>query len=606
MLRILLHIKLAELGQTISLYSSNRREEAEAAVLSDLGLLSMRRIDNLIADMEQEETSLEFSQTVALRRIIRVTITFVYLACILGGLSLTALAYFISFEMNLREKYLDELWRREESFRVTVDSIGDAVICTDPHGNVTLLNPVAERMTGWSKQDVNGRPVVEVFRIVDSETRETIVNPMEAAVKLNRIEHLPPNCILIRRDGHESFIADSSAPIHNREGEITGSVIVFHDMSASRAMTEQILHASQHDFLTGLPNRLLLTDRLGQAIGFAKRHMGQVAVLFLDLDGFKHINDSLGHLIGDKLLQSVALRLQAHVRIPDTVSRQGGDEFVLLLQELKGPEDAANKVRRVLQAISEAHSIDSHNLYVTASVGIRTGTITGAEALLRWMHPTRGCVPPLEFIRVAEDSGLILLIGAWVLREACAQARTWVDQGRPITTVAVNVSAVQFRDEHFLEVIFGTLGETGLDPGNLELELTESLLMRQPELAVSILEKLRDRGVAVSVDDFGTGYSSLSYLKKLPLDILKIDRSFIHQLNKNPDSAAIVNAIISMGQSLNLRIIAEGVETTEDLAFLKAHGCQEAQGFYFSCPVPAEQLAQMLNERSLHTIPELI
>jgi len=677
-LRGLLQIKLGELGQTISLYSSDRRDEAETLVLSDVGLLSMRRIDGLIADMEQEETSRELSQTVALRRIIRVTITLVYLASVLGGLSLIALAYFILSEMNLREISLDEIWRREESFRVTVDSIGDAVICTDLHGNVTLLNLVAERMTGWSKQEANRRPVHEVFRIVDSETRETIANPMDEAVKLNRVEHLPPNCILIHRDGNERFIDDSSAPIHDREGKITGSVIVFHDVSTARAMREQILHASQHDSLTGLPNRLLLTDRLGQAIAFAKRRLGQVAVLFLDLDGFKHINDSLGHLIGDKLLQSVARRLQAHVRLPDTVSRQGGDEFVLLLQDVNGPGDAEITARRVLQAISEAHSIDSHDLYVTASVGvsmypkdgmnaetlmknadtamyqakdsgrqcckffktamnvraverqsveqdlryalernefalhyqpkidIETGAITGAEALLRWMHPTRGSVPPLDFIRVAEDSGLILPIGAWVLREACRQARAWVDQGLPFTTVAVNVSAVQFRDEHFLEVIFATLSETGLDPGNLELELTESVLMRQPELAVSILEKLRDRGIAVSVDDFGTGYSSLSYLKKLPLDILKIDRSFVHQLNKNPDSAAIAIAIISMGQSLNLRIIAEGVETAEDLAFLKAHGCQEAQGFYFSCPVPAKQLAHMLNERSLQTIPDLI
>ena len=677
-LRSLLQTKLAELGQTISLYSSSRRDEAEAMVLSDVGLLSVRRIDGLIADMEQEETTLESSQTVTLRRLIRVTIAFVYLASILGGLSLAALAYFILFEMNFREKYLQEIWRREESFRVTVDSIGDAVICTDPHGIVTLLNRVGEKLTGWSQREANGRPIDEVFCIVDSETRATIVNPMEEAIKLNRIGHLPPNSVLIHRDGHERFIDDSAAPIHNREGEITGSVIVFHDVSTARAMAEQILHASQHDFLTGLPNRFLLTDRLGQAIALARRHVGQVAVLFLDLDGFKHINDSLGHLIGDKLLQSVARRLQAHVRTPDTVSRQGGDEFVLLLQEVNGPEDAAITARRVLQAISEVHSIDGHGLYITASIGvsmypkdgmnaetlmknadtamyqakdsgrqyckffkpamnlraverqsveedlrhalerkeftlhyqpkidIATGVITGVEALLRWMHPTRGSVPPLSFIRVAEDSGLILPIGAWALHEACTQACIWVDRGLPFTTVAVNVSAVQFRDEHFLEGVFATLNETGLDPGNLELELTESVLMKQPEVAVSILKKLRDRGVVMSVDDFGTGYSSLSYLKKLPLDTLKIDQSFVHQLSENPDDAAIAIAIISMGQSLNLRIIAEGVETAEDLGFLKAHGCQEAQGYYFSPPVPAEQIIQLLNQRSFYPIPELI
>jgi EAL domain-containing protein (putative c-di-GMP-specific phosphodiesterase class I) len=245
-------------------------------------------------------------------------------------------------------------------------------------------------------------------------------------------------------------------------------------------------------------------------------------------------------------------------------------------------------------------------LHYQPKVDIDTGVITGVEALIRWMHPTRGCVPPLSFIRVAEDSGLILPIGDWVLREACRHARSWVDRGLPFTTVAVNVSAVQFRDERFLERIFAALRETGLDPGNLELELTESVLMKQPELAASILKKLRDRGVVVSVDDFGTGYSSLSYLKKLPLDALKIDQWFIHELGKNPDDAAIAIAIISMGQGLNLRIIAEGVETAEDLAFLKAHGCQEAQGFYFSPPVPSEQIVQLLKQRSFYPATELI
>jgi EAL domain-containing protein (putative c-di-GMP-specific phosphodiesterase class I) len=239
-------------------------------------------------------------------------------------------------------------------------------------------------------------------------------------------------------------------------------------------------------------------------------------------------------------------------------------------------------------------------------IDIGTGIITGVEALIRWMHPTRGRVPPLKFIQVAEDSGLILPIGDWVLREACTQARAWVDQGLPFTTMAVNVSAVQFRDEHFLEGIFAALADTGLDPGSLELELTESVLMQQPELAASILKKLRDKGVTVSVDDFGTGYSSLSYLKKLPLDILKIDQSFIRKLSENPDDAAIAIAIISMGQSLNLRVIAEGVESAEDLEFLRTHGCDEAQGFYFSQPVPPKEFARLLGERPFHPAHELI
>lgn len=677
-LRSLTQAKLAELGQTISLHFSNRPEEAKALVLSDTGFVAMNKIHGLIAQMEQEETSLELSQTVTLRRSIRVTIGFIYLASLLGGLCLALLAYLILLEMNLREKHLQEIWRREEWFRVTVDSIGDAVICTDSDGGITLLNLVAERLTGWSQPEAKGHSMDEVLRLVDPLTRNAIANPMKEAVKYNRTGHLPVNCILIHRDGHEIFIDDTAAPIHNRRGEITGSVIVFHDVTTERALAEQILHASEHDFLTGLPNRLLLNDRIGQAIAMAQRHKGHIAVLFLDLDGFKHINDSLGHLIGDKLLQSVAGRLQQHVRIPDTVSRQGGDEFVLLLQEVERPEGAAITARRVLQAISQAHSIDQHDLCVTASIGVSmypddgldaetllknadtamyqakeggrqcyrfftpamnaraverqsieedlrhalerkeftlhyqpkihvgTGVITGVEALLRWMHPIRGCVPPLKFIRVAEDSGLILPIGDWVLREACSQTRAWIDQGLPLTTMAVNVSAVQFRDEHFLESIFAALAETGLDPGYLELELTESVLMERPELAASILKNLRDKGVVVSVDDFGTGYSSLSYLKKLPLDVLKIDQSFVHQLSDNPDDAAIAIAIISMGQSLNLRIIAEGVETAEDLAFLRAHGCDEVQGFYFSRPVPAEQLSHLLKQPPFHMNPALV
>jgi diguanylate cyclase (GGDEF)-like protein/PAS domain S-box-containing protein len=677
-LRSLTEAKLAELGQTISLHFSNRPDEARALVLSDEGFVAMNSIHNLIAQMEQEETSLELSRTAALQRSIRVTTGFIFLASFLGGLSLTLLAYLVLLEMSLREKHLHEIWRREEWFRVTVDSIGDAVICTDSLGSITLLNLVAERLTGWSHLEAKGRSMDEVFRLVDPATRIAIANPMKEAIKYNRTGHLPVNCILIRRDGCEVFIEDTAAPIHNRSGEIAGSVIVFHDVTTERALAEQILHASEHDFLTGLPNRLLLNDRLGQAIALAQRHKSHIALLFLDLDGFKHINDSLGHLIGDKLLQSVAGRLQQHVRTPDTVSRQGGDEFVLLLQEVQRPEDAAVTARRVLQALSQAHSIEQHDLCVTASIGIsmfpedgqnaetllknadtamyqakesgrqcyrffkpvmnthaverqsieadlrralernefklhyqpkidiETGAITGVEALLRWTHPTRGSVPPLSFIRIAEDCGLILPIGAWVLHEACTQARAWIDQGLPPTTMAVNVSAVQFRDEQFLESIFAALAATGLDPGFLELELTESVLMKRPDLAASILKNLRNKGIVVSVDDFGTGYSSLSYLKKLPLDILKIDQSFVHQLNENSDDAAIACAIISMGKSLNLRIIAEGVETPEDLEFLRAHGCDEVQGFYFSRPVPAEQFSRLLIQPPFHMTPALV
>ena len=463
-----------------------------------------------------------------------------------------------------RKSMEDALFMETERAQVTLNSIGEAVICTDIVGKVTFLNPVAEKLTGWSLQDAAGRPMVEVFQVLDATSRETTPNPMEMAVDQNRVVHLPLNCILIRRDGHEVPIEDCVAPIHDLEGEIAGAVIVFRDVSAARAMTAQIAHTAQHDFLTGLPNRMLLNDRVGQAIAFAQRHEKQVAVLFLDLDGFKHINDSLGHPIGDKLLQSIASRLVECVRGADTVSRQGGDEFVVLLSELEQSEDAVHTARRMLQVVAEAHSIDQHDLHVTTSIGVsvypddgldaetliknadtamyqakengrqsyrffkpamnvraverqsieeslrralerneftlhyqpkidlRTGAITGAEALLRWTHPTHGLVSPARFIPVAEDCGLILPIGAWVLREACGQARAWVDAGLPVATMAVNVSAMEFQNENFLRNLTAILAETGLDPSSLELELTESVLMRRAESTASILQSVRE------------------------------------------------------------------------------------------------------------------
>jgi diguanylate cyclase (GGDEF)-like protein len=436
--------------------------------------------------------------------------------------------------------------------------------------------------------------------------------------------------------------------------------------SAALSMARQMAHSAEHDFLTGLPNRMLLNDRIGRGIALAARHMKKVAVLFLDLDGFKHINDSLGHPIGDKLLQSVAQCLMGCVRGSDSVSRQGGDEFVVLLLELEHAEDAAVTARRMLEAVAQPHAIGQHELHVTASIGVSvypddgldaetliknadtamyqakedgrrsfqffkpamnvraverqfieeglrralerqelalyyqpkvdlmTGAITGAEALLRWTHPTRGPIAPADFIPVAEDCGLILPIGAWVLRQACAQARAWLDEGLPSASMAVNVSAIEFRDKNFLDGLFAILHETRLDPRSLELELTESVLMKHAASTATILQALRKKGIRVAVDDFGTGYSSLSYLQRFPVDALKIDRSFISQISTAGDDTAIVKAVIGMARGLKLRVIAEGVESPEEAAFLRAYRCEEAQGYYFSRPVPPRQFAMLL------------
>ena len=565
-----------------------------------------------------------------------------------------------------RKKAEDALFIEKERAQVTLNSIGDAVLCTDSSGNITYLNIVAEKMTGWLREEASGRPLAEVFQIIDGVTRQPAQNPMDMAVAQNKTVGLTANCILIRRDGHESAIEDSAAPIHDRGGHGTGAVIVFHDVSAARSMSLQMTHSANHDFLTDLPNRMLLNDRLTQAIALACRCRHKLAVLFLDLDSFKHINDSLGHAIGDKLLKAMGERLLATVRKSDTVSRQGGDEFVVVLSPIVRSEDAALSVTKIIAAVIAPYSIGQHDLHVSVSVGIsiypddgadaealiqnadnamyhakeqgsntyrffkedmnvqavrrqsleaslrralerhefvlhyqpkinlKSGRISGVEALIRWYHPERGLIPPTEFIPIAESCGLIVPIGRWVLRQACMQARKWQIAALPQIRMAVNISSVEFRDKNFLENLRATLSETGLDSRHLELELTESVLMQHVESTAFVLGELRALGVHLAVDDFGTGYSSLSYLSQFPINSLKIDKSFVQRINSERDDAPIISAVINMGQSLKQRVIAEGVETLEQLAFLQSRGCEEGQGFYFSCPVVAEEFAKLL------------
>ena len=572
-----------------------------------------------------------------------------------------------SLRYAMERKVMEEaLFAEKERAQVTLNCIGDAVVCTDISGNITFLNPMAETMTGWPFTEAVGRPITEVFRTLNATSTEPTETTAELAILQIRSVHLPPSSTLIRRDGLETPIEDSIAAIHDRQGQAIGAVIVFRDVSVARAMAQQITHSAEHDFLTGLPNRMLLNDRIGQAIASARRRTRHVAALFLDLDGFKHINDSLGHPIGDKLLQSVATRLVASVRSADTVSRQGGDEFVVLLPDLQQPEDAAVMAGRILRDVAEPHLVDQHELHVTTSIGvsvfpddgadaetliknadtamyqakengrqsfqffkpamnaraverqsieeslrralerqeftlhyqpkinINTGAVTGAEALIRWTHPGRGPISPAQFIPVAEDCGLIVPIGRWVLRQAVQQAQMWVDAGLRPTTMAVNVSAMEFRDDDFLRGLFAILDESRLTPRALELELTESVFMKRVASTALILKTLRKSGVQVAIDDFGTGYSSLSYLRKFPIDTLKIDQSFVAQIDSGDDDAAIVAAVLGMARSLKLRVVAEGVETFEQLEFLHERHCEEAQGYYFSRPVPAAQFAKLL------------
>lgn len=561
----------------------------------------------------------------------------------------------------------EALFDERERAQVTLNSIGDAVLTTDIDGNVTYLNRVAEAMTGWSWQDALGQPLSEVFNIIDGATREVASNPAQRAIKEDRTVGLAADCVLVRRDGFESAIEDSAAPIHNRDGQDAGAVIVFHDVSKSRAMALKMAHLAQHDFLTDLPNRVLLTERLAQAISLAKRHHKQVALFFLDLDHFKHINDSLGHTIGDLLLQSVAERLATCVRVSDTVCRQGGDEFVILLAEITRPHDTTLVAEKLLAAFALPHVIGGQDLHITLSIGISvypddgdnvetvmqnadtamyhakadgrntyrffttemnteavrrqqiesslrralkqgefrlhyqpqvdlaSGLMTGAEALIRWLDPNLGLLYPGQFVPIAEESGLIVPIGRWVLREACRQTQAWLQRGLCVGPVSVNISAIEFRHKDFLGGVVLILKETGLPASHLELELTESILMHDVDSAASTLEVLKGMGVLLAIDDFGTGYSSLSYLRRFPIDTLKIDQSFVRAISTDADDATIVSAVIGMGINLKQRVIAEGVETLEQLAFLRAKECVGGQGFLFSRPLAADDFVRLLS-----------
>ena len=560
----------------------------------------------------------------------------------------------------------EALFEEKERAQVTLNSIGDGVMSIDVWARVTYLNVVAENLTGWTREEAAGRPLAEVFRGIDATSREPVQNPMLLAIRQNKSVGLTPNCVLVRRDGAEAAIEDSAAPIHDRRGHVTGAVMVFHDVSAARAVSTRMSYLAQHDSLTDLPNRLLLKDRLTQSMALAQRHRQKLAVLYLDVDRFKHINDSLGHAIGDRVLQSVAQRLLTCVRSSDTVSRHGGDEFVILLADAVHARDAIVSVEKILLALAAPHLVEQHDLSITASIGIaiypddgtdadtlmkhadfamlhakdsgrnnyqffkpeinvralerqsleaglrqalerqqfvlhyqpkvnlETGAIVGAEALIRWRHPQRGLVAPGYFIPIAEERGFMVPISRWVLREACRQARAWQDAGLPSLRIAINASAVDLRSKDFATAVRTILIETGLAPHYLEFEITEAFLMHDSKSTAAVLQELKEIGVHLALDKFGTGFSSLSHLKRYPISTLKIDQSFVRNLTSDADDAGIVRAVISIGESLHMLVVAEGVETRAQHEFLREHACPEAQGFYFSHPVVAGDFGQLL------------
>ncbi|MES2150728.1 MAG: EAL domain-containing protein [Pseudomonadota bacterium] len=526
---------------------------------------------------------------------------------------------------------------------------------------VEYVNPAFSRVTGYAAHEILGRDC----RLLQGEDCDQApLEEMRAALR----QQCPATVVLrnYRKDGSLFWNELRIAPVREAGGKVSHWVGVINDISATRAYQAELEHQANYDALTGLPNRNLFLDRLEHAIAQAARYRLTFWVVFIDLDNFKLVNDTLGHAIGDRLLQSVATRLLQRVRASDTVARLGGDEFMLLLLDLQEPQLSPAMVQTLLATVSAPLRIDDHDLALTCSIGVsvypkdgataqellkhadlamyrakesgrnqqkfytaemdakisertliekhlrnavargefllhyqprvnlHSGRVTGVEALVRWLHPTLGLVAPARFIGIAEETGIIVEIGNWVLREACRQHLAWCGAGLTPLHVAVNVSARQFRQPAFASEVTAMLAQSGMPAAFLELEITESLMMESVDEAVATLVQLKRHGIKLSIDDFGTGYSSLSYLRHFPLDFLKIDQSFVRDMLGDPNGAAIVRSIIALGHSLNFEIIAEGVETAAQLDYLRECGCDEMQGFFYSKPLAPDALGELL------------
>ncbi len=553
------------------------------------------------------------------------------------------------------------LRQSENQLRAVVDAEPECVKIMTANGILLQMNAAGLAMIEASEAaQVIGKPV---WNLLKPEYREAFRAFTENILRGNKGKM---EFEIIGLKGTHRWMETNAVRLPDDRGGVPCMLSITRDITERKQTERRLKQLAHFDTLTNLPNRVQFIEHLEQAMVEADRHERLVAVVFLDLDRFKYINDSLGHEKGDLLLREVAMRLSGAIRRGDTVARLSGDEFALVLADMKHVDDAIHVAQKILDVFHQSFHIAGHELFITASMGItlypfddrsaqdllrnadvamyrakdtgknnfqfyiaemtakaterlslendlrsalgqgelslyyqpiadcKTGRIVGMEALLRWQHPKRGMISPALFIPLAEETGLIIPIGAWVLRTACEQCRAWQKRGFPSLSVAVNLSARQFHQKDLPASIYGVLQETGLNPGSLGLELTEGLVMQQAEASVNTLRELKAMDIRISIDDFGTGYSSLSYLKRFPIDVLKIDQSFVRDISNDPDDAAIAITIITMAHSLGLKVVAEGVETEQQLNFLREYRCDAMQGFYFSKPLPAEQFEDLL------------
>jgi diguanylate cyclase (GGDEF)-like protein/PAS domain S-box-containing protein len=578
-----------------------------------------------------------------------------------------SITHFVAIKQEITERKRAEETLRiaEEKYRAIFEDAVVGIFQATPEGQLLNINRSFATMHGYDSPE---QMLADLAGSAPPEFVSTaqLVEWTDALREYGEVRGAEVEVVC--RDGARKWLLMNVRAARNTKGEVTLHEGTIEDITERKLAQQQVSFLAYYDALTGLPNRILLRDRLDKALALARRRGNNAALLFLDLDRFKIINDSLGHSFGDLLLKQVATRLMGEIREQDTVARAGGDEFLIVLTSVDSVAEVEAAVARIVKSVAGDYVIQGRSLNINCSLGvsifpehgrdgetliknadaamycakekgrniscfftdemntkvmerltlesclrsaidreelflvyqpqvnIASGRVTGLEALLRWQHPELGLVMPDKFIQVAESSGLMSSIGEWVLRTVCSQLKIWQDEGVLVVPVAVNVSAVQFRQKGFRELVKQVLLETGIAPQYIELELTESLLLSNADVTFNVLGDLKDMGLKLVIDDFGTGYSSLSYLQLLPVTKIKIDRSFIRDVGFDPDAAAIATAIITMSKSLNLKVIAEGVENEAQLEFLRDHNCDEFQGYYFSRPLVVEDVASKLRK----------